>query len=592
MAKGNVDRESQPFLQPIDRNILQDPSSGLPGFVASELEQQEENLQRDEQSYGSIRKGSVQTSTHDIDDDDVEEFQISPARIRIIMISMYLGIFLAALDNTVVSTLLAHIASEFNELPRISWIATAYLLSSATFQPLYGKISDIFGRKPLLVFSNIFFCLGCLMCGLSPGLWWLVAGRFVAGIGGGGITSMSSITTSDIVPLRDRALYQGICNFFFGLGTACGGLIGGWFTEHGGGWRMAFLIQVPACILSCGVLVTFLELPPRKHDSCEESTWKSKLARVDWWGVLFLVVFLLLAMLASSLGGKEIAYNSKLFITLCVLILISGSMFAYIETHVAIDPVLPISFLKNRTILGASLANWFCMMAAMTTNYYLPVYWAGVLDMKPTDMGKRTIPSFFSTALGSLGAGYYMKRTGRYYKFLMGFCLLAVVGQLQINLITPSIAVWRQYILQLVPGLGVSVLITVTLLAMIAAVPHEHQAATTSISYAFRSTGCTLGVSIGGAIFRSALSSLLQRNVMKFASDGHSSEELTGIIENATHSSEWVHRDAPEFVRATLIECYHFACKYTYAFCLTTVILAMVSCAIIKEYKLHTSIKR
>lgn len=595
--------ETTPFLQPIRRELVLDPTSDLPGFVAGELEEQEERCaeeQTNASGYDSIKKNTVATAkTIDLETSSIEAKNntgLSPARIKIIMGSMYLGIFLASLDNTIVSTLLAHIASEFNEMPHISWIATAYLLSSATFQPLYGKISDIFGRKPLLIFSNVMFALGCLICGLSPGLWCLVAGRFIAGIGGGGLTSMSSITTSDIVPLRNRALYQGICNFFFGLGTACGGLVGGWFSEHGGGWRVAFLIQIPLCAISCSLIVAYLELPKGCKgsgiQSDEDNQISEKLRRIDWFGALSLVVFLLLFMLASSLGGKELPFQSNGFYALCVAIVVGGATFVYVETYVSKDPILPVAFLKNRTILGSSLANWFSMMGMMTTSYFLPVYWAGVLNMKPTDMGKRTIPSFFSTALGSLGAGYYMKKTGKYKWLLMAFCALAVVGQLQISLIEPNIAVWRQYILLVIPGFGLSVLITVTLLAMIAAVPHEHQAATTSISYAFRSTGCTLGVSIGGAIFRKSLGSLLERNVMKLASDKHPREELAKIIDSAAHSSDYIHDSAPEFVRQALIESYHFACRNTYKFCLASIFCALLSCIAVKEYKLHTSMDR
>ncbi|SCV04398.1 LAMI_0H15808g1_1 [Lachancea mirantina] len=581
MGSENDSDESRPFLVPIDKDRLQDPTSDIAGFVASELEQQEERLvDHEQEGYGALPSESGPENT-----------QFSFYRTQLIMTSMYLGIFLAALDNTILSTLLTHIASEFDDLPRISWIVTAYLLASATFQPLYGKISDIFGRKPLLLFSNAAFGIGCLICGVSHNLWWLTLGRFVSGIGGGGLSSMASITTSDIVPLRNRALYQGFCNFFFGLGTACGGLVGGWFTEHAGGWRISFLAQVPACVFSCVLIISYLNLPQDRVRR-QNGHWRKKLLRVDWTGSFTLVSFLFSFTLATSLGGKELPYGSLGFALLGAAIVMFGGLFAYVELKITKDPILPIGFLRDRSILGSSLANWFCTMGMLTTSFYLPVYFASVLGMGPTDVGKRSIPSFFSIAFGSLGVGYYMKRTGRYYKFLLAFCGVALVGQLQINLITPSIAVWRQYTLLVVPGFGVSVLITVTLLAMIAAVPHEHQAATTSISYAFRTTGCTLGISIGAAIFQKSLASLLNDKVMRFASEGHSKEELMKIIRNASHSSEWVHESAPEFVRATLLECYHYACKSTFKFCMACMVLASLSCSIIKEYKLHTSMKR
>lgn len=583
----NDSGSSSRVLKPKRDDILQDASTAMPGFVAEGLEEREELYgESQETNYGSIIDGNSA-------DESVKSDSklIPPGRLSVITLSMYLGIFLAAADGTLVSTIMAHIASEFNALPKISWVATAYLLSSATFQPLYGKVSDIFGRKPLLLMNNIVFLVGCLMCGLSPGFWWLVGARFISGIGGGGVTSMCSITISDIVPLRDRALYQGMCNFFFGLGTATGGIVGGWFSDHGGGWRMAFLIQVPLSALSSLLIAVFMKLPPRAERVESPISTKSKLSSVDWLGAGVLVIFLTLFLVTASLGGKEIAFNSKAYVGFCISSVLACALFIGVELYGAKDPILPLTFLRNRSVLGSSFSNWFCMMAMMTTSYYLPIYYSGVLNMTPTNIGKRLMPNFFSTALGSLGAGYYMKRTGKYYWFTVGFCTLSLLGHIQINLMKPDIATWRQFVLLVIPGFGYSALITVALLAMIAAVPHDHHAATTSISYAFRSTGSTLGVSIGGAIFRQSLKGLLSRQVLKFE-DTHSRDELLQIIEKASKSSEWVHDCAPDFIRPTLVSCYHFACKNTFMFCTLCSVGVLASISIIREYKLHTSLDR
>ena len=597
-AGDNLD-ENTLFLKPIRIELLQDPSFELPGFIAAELEESEQIFNElhsvHDSMYGSI---PIIHPVINIVDSKIED-EISPTRLKIIMLSMYLGIFLAALDNTIVSTLLAHISSEFDSLSRISWIATAYLLSSATFQPLYGKISDIFGRKIILLFCNVTFFVGCLICGISPSFWWLVIGRFIAGIGGGGITSMSSITTSDIVPLRNRALYQGICNFYFGLGTALGGIVGGWFSENRGGWRMAFIIQLPLALISTVLINSYLILPAgskgnglQSNGKSRTSDLKAKVAAVDWIGAISLVSFLLFFLLAASLGGNDIAFSSSSFLTLCFLAILGALLFCYVELKVAKDPILPLRFLKDRSVLGSSLSNWFCMMALMTISYYLPLYFASVLNMKPTDIGKRMIPNFFSTAFGSLGAGYYMKKTGKYYWFVFGFCIVSIIGVLQIFFINPSISVWRQYSLTFIPGLGVSVLITVALLSMIAAVPHKHQAVTTSISYAFRSTGCTLGVSVGAAIFRQSLDNLLYKDIMKLKSKEHSEKELLDIILKASESTEWVHQYAPEFVKEVIINCYHYSCKNVFLFCLICSIATLISISIIKEHKLHDTLDR
>lgn len=580
-------------LLPIRQEILQDPSTDMPGFVAEEIAEQEEVYRETQQSvngYGSISRKDDDV-VEQVTTVAVEQEPLSPARLQAIMMSMYLGIFLAAIDNTIVSTTAAHVASEFEALPKVTWIATAYLLSSATFQPLYGKLSDIFGRRCLLIFTNVAFLVGCLMCGMSPSFWWLVVSRFIAGVGGGGVTSMSSITITDIVPLSERALYQGTCNVFYGLGTACGGIVGGWFSDNWGGWRMAFLIQVPLSAISLLMIILFLRLPVKANEETGGSM-RQKLLAIDWFGASAMVVFLVLFLMTASLGGKEVPYGSKTFALLIVLSTLAFAVFVYAELKVAKDPILPLRFLKIRSVLGSSLSNWFCMMATMTTSYYLPIYFSGVLDMSPTDIGKRLMPNFFSVAFGSLGAGYYMKKTRKYYSFVLVFCVIAVLGQWQIYLINPQISTWRQFTLTLIPGFGSSVLITVALLAMIAAVPHKHQAATTSISYAFRSIGCTLGVSVGGAIFRESLSTQTNRRVLAYVSKNHPKEALLKIIENSSKSSEWVHKKAPKFIRPVLIDCYHKACKNTFLFCLLCSIFTLISISIIEEKKLHSSLER
>lgn len=509
-----------------------------------------------------------------------------PKRIRFIMCSLYLGVFLSALDNTVISTLLPHIASELNELPRISWVATAYLFSCAIFQPLFGKISDVFGRKYLIMWSTLVFFLGCLICGTSKNVLSLVFGRFVTGIGGGGINSLSSIIISDIIPLRNRAVYQGSANFFYALGTAAGGVLGGFFTEHLGGWRSAFLIQLPFCFLSFNLLAFFLRLEKRE---LEKSSFKTKLKRLDFLGIITLLVFLLIFMTASTIGFSS---SPVIVVLLCALLFSSGGIFAYIELKVATDPILPISFLTKRNIIGSGLANWFCMMGMMTTNFYLPIYLSSVSNMGPIEIGKRSIPSFFSLALGSFGTGYYLKRYGKYFKLLMVACVVLVLGQLQINLVKPDSPVWSQYCLFILPAIGMAVMITVTLLAMTAAVPQEDQAAVTSIGYAFRSTGCTLGVSIGAAVFQNSLTKNLASRVMVYLSEGYSKKELSDIIDKASRSSEWSNECSPKFVRQTLLKSYDSACHSTFKFCFLCFVLATLSCSIIKEYPLHSSIKK
>jgi MFS family permease len=199
--------------------------------------------------------------------------ELSTRRLVVTLGSIYVGVFLGALDSTVIATLSAPISNSFNSLSLLSWLASAYLIANSACQPLSGRLTDIFSRRTGLVVSNIFFAAGNLICGLASTEWAMIAGRVVAGIGGGGLMAISTFVASDLVPLRRRGLVQGIGNVCFGSGAGLGGIFGGW-VNGSWGWRVAFLSQVPVVVVS-GTLVFFLvRIPPKKSG-------KSKLSRVS-----------------------------------------------------------------------------------------------------------------------------------------------------------------------------------------------------------------------------------------------------------------------------------------------------------------------
>ncbi|ONH68213.1 Multidrug resistance protein fnx1 [Cyberlindnera fabianii] len=578
--------ETEPLIKGVRSDILLDPSTEVSGFIASELEQEE--LLRDP-TYHSTDNGDDIEAQVDVPD------TLSQNRINVIVGSMFVGVFLAALDGTVVTTLVSRIASEFDSLPKLSWIATAYLLSSSTFQPLYGKLSDIFGRKPLLLFSNLTFALGCLICATAQDVNVLIFGRFISGIGGGGLTSLSSITTSDVVPLKNRGLYQGITNIAFACGSGAGSLLGGVFVNHEellGGWRGAFGFQVPLTIISAYLIYKYLALPkgsPGLGVAGFDITRKLKL--IDWYGSATLIVFLFSFLTAASLGGKEIAYSSPQFIALSVLTTSFLGLFIFVECK-AVAPILPLHFMKIPTVTGVSISLFCFCMTSFAVYFIIPIYYTTVFNLNSQQIGWRFAPNFFTIIFGSVGAGYYMKTTGKYYylNIISGF--IAVFGTLRIAMINPSYTTFEQYLLIVTQGMGVSVIITSTLLALIAAVPHEHQAATTSISYLFRSCGSTLGVAIGSAIMSRRLDKELETRVMSFLSDKHPLDELVHIIDRASHNTEYVHGGAPEWVKQTLIDSYAVSTKQAFSFCLVTSIVGLASLFLIKEYTLHSTLTK
>ncbi|KAL8723512.1 MAG: hypothetical protein Q9225_000245, partial [Loekoesia sp. 1 TL-2023] len=455
-------------------------------------------------SHGDLEPAGGQDASPDDDTPIADE--PSTGKLLLVMSSIWIGCFLAALDSTVIATLSAPISASFQSLSLLSWLASAYLIANAALQPLSGRLTDILGRRAGLIFSYIFFAAGNLICGLAQDEWVMILGRVVAGMGGGGLTAISTFVGSDLVPLRKRGLWQGFGNVCYGLGNGLGGVFGGWINDVWG-WRVAFLIQVPLTVVS-GILVFFTVHIPIKHS--DQSIWK----RIDFLGALTLVIALVLLLLGINSGGNIVPWTHPLVLVSLPLSAVFLLIFIYVEASYASEPVIPVRLLLDRTVLSACLTNWFSSMWQFAILFYGPIYFQ-VKGLSTTAAGARLTPSSLGLAISSVGSGLIMRWTGRYY--LLSICsqvislaCLTIFATFQLD--TPSwvslIAFFLSGKFQQPPTLfsstlpqsvGYSSMLTITLLALIAAVAHIHQAVITSASYAFRSTGSTIGITIASA---------------------------------------------------------------------------------------------
>ncbi len=218
-----------------------------------------------------------------------EEPEYGTGRLLLTLGAGYFGVFLAAMDSTIVATLSAPISNSFNSFTLLSWLASAYLIANAGFQPISGKMSDIYGRRPCLVAACLFFAAGNLICGLAKEEWVIILGRVISGIGGGCINTITTFANSDLVPLRRRGIWQGFGNICFGVGSAIGGVFGGWMNDALD-WRWAFLVQVPLTLVAAAIIFFFMDIPVKESD-------KSKIKRIDFLGAITLVAALLLLLI-------------------------------------------------------------------------------------------------------------------------------------------------------------------------------------------------------------------------------------------------------------------------------------------------------
>lgn len=578
----------------ISSNILKDVSAGSAGMIAGELAAEEEGLISKStlasHQYGAMGNNETTPSggpPRETSEDDLNGFALPKRELYTVIGSLFMASYLAALDTTVVTTLLSVIASDLNAVENISWIATAYLLSCSAFQPLFGKLSDIFGRKILLVICCIFFGVGCCIC-VTDSLLWLVFGRFITGCGGSGLTTLSTITMSDLIPLRERGLYQGLANICFGLGAASGGIIGGLVSDYLG-WKYVFMLQVPLAAIVGLATYFFLNLPPGSPGLGAKGTeFRQKLSRVDFLGSVLLVTSLMLMLTAASVGGKELEYLSWSFISLIVISILLLVAFVYVEAKISKEPIIPMEVMTERTVLASSLTNWFYTMGVFAYLFYVPLYFQAGMGYTATQGGERLIPNFFAVSIGSVSAGLYMRKTGKYYNLVVGVGIMSILGMVRILYLSPKSSNLTQFTLLLVPGLGYLCILTVTLLALIAAVPSKYQACTTSIQYTFRSTGSTIGVAIASAVFQNVTNSQLQSRIHKLIANEKTANK---VIEKAMKNIHYAN-EAPEVLKHAIRKAYQLGCTGTFVFSTVTIGLGYLSSLFMREHVLHTKMDR
>ncbi|KAH9204514.1 putative MFS multidrug transporter [Leptodontidium sp. 2 PMI_412] len=500
----------------------------------------------------------------------------SNREIALTMICIWLGTFMAALDSTIIATLVPPISTSFSSFTALSWLASAYLIANAACQPLSGRLTDIFSRRSGLLFSNIFFGIGTLICGLSTSAGMIIAGRVIAGMGGGGLTAISTFVASDLIPLRRRGLWQGIGNIFWGLGSGIGGIFGGWVNDVWG-WRWAFLIQVPFIIISTFLVFFRVKVPVVRIET-------PSIKRVDFLGAITLVLALVLLLFGLNAGGNTVPWTHPLVLTTLPLSTLLFGVFVYVEEKIASEPIIPVRLLLDRTVASTCLVNWLNTMATFGLIFYGSLYFQAAMGLSPAESGARLIPQSLGTAIGSLGAGLIMRSTGKYYWLnaaIEASFVLACGSMCTLALTTPA---WLPFINFALSGICYGGMLTVNLSALIAAVDHSHQAVITSASYTFRSTGATLGITAASAIFQNLLKTQLWARLGDREGAAEVIRRVRGNIEEG--------KLLPENWRIPIVESYMVSLRGVFFFCLGLSILSFMIGLAMKERKLHGNLAR
>ncbi|WP_329131382.1 MFS transporter [Streptomyces sp. NBC_01476] len=416
--------------------------------------------------------------------------------VRIAIGALALGLLLAALDQTIVSTALPTIVSELGGINHLSWVVTAYLLASTAATPLWGKLGDMYGRKRLFQTVIVLFLIGSALCGISQNMPELIAFRALQGLGGGGLIALSMAIVGDIVPPRDRGRYQGVFGAVFGASSVLGPLLGGVFTEQLS-WRWVFYINIPIGIVALAVIAAVLHIPVRRTAH-----------RIDYAGMAVVAAAATCLVLVTSLGGTTWAWSSPGIIGLAVAGVVLVAAFVMIERR-AEEPVLPPRLFTVRTFVLCAAMSFiigFAMFGALT---YLPTFLQIVHGYSPTLSGVHMIPMVVGLLISSTGSGQIVSRTGHYKVFPIAGTAVTIVGLLLLHQLDENTAVWTMSLFFLVFGLGLGLVMQVLILAVQNSVGYEDLGSATSGTTFFRSIGASFGVSIFGTVFAHQLSEKL-----------------------------------------------------------------------------------
>jgi EmrB/QacA subfamily drug resistance transporter len=484
----------------------------------------------------------------------------------VIIGALMMVMLLAALDQTIVSTALPRIASDLHGLNKLSWVATAYLLTSAITTLIYGKISDQVGRKKIFQTAIVIFLFGSVLCGISQTMTELIFARGLQGIGAGGLISLVLAIVGDIVPPRQRGRYMGYIMSVFAVASVAGPLIGGFLTDSLS-WRWVFFVNLPIGAVALTAVATRLHLPVHKSQH-----------RIDYLGSALMAASSISLILASVWAGVKYTWGSPQIIGLLTAFVVLAVAFILHERR-AKEPIMPLHLFKNDIFSVSVALSILAGIAMFATILYIPLYQQIVRGYSPTKSGLYILPLVGGLMFASITSGRLTTRLGKYRIFpIFGTAVLALgiwlFSHLSLTTSTATLSLWMVII-----GVGLGSFMQIMTLAIQNSVDRREMGTATSSATFFRS----LGSSLGGAIFGSILISRLTHNLSHTLPAGVKIN--AGALESGSSSLQKLPAAAARPVDMAFVQAFH----YMFLLVVPVVLLAFVISLFLREAPLRSS---
>ncbi|KAF2663697.1 MFS general substrate transporter [Microthyrium microscopicum] len=532
-----------------------------------------------EASVAALQNGYLAITSID-PEQPVEPPQQSVRAIFAVLSVLLVGIFISQADGTLLLATIGSISSEFNDLETSGWLITSFGLAQCVTQPLYGKLSDIFGRKAVLQVAYLLFAVGGVISGLGQSMAQVIIGRVIQGSGGAGMVVLVSVLITDLVPLREVASYRSYVNIVQTLGRSCGGPIGGALAQTIG-WRWAFILQGPLTVIAMVLVAWKLELKPKPDanvENTESQTMKEKLKRIDFLGALFMSTTILAAMLVFDLGGVKVPWTSPLIAGISVIAFTSGILFYVTEKYWTEEPIFPLAVLSNKHVVLAYLLLTVQVVSQISLIMYIPLYFEVTSNASLVAGGAYMVPTVMGNTVGGLVTGFYVKRTGRYklpviissLSSLLCFTLLLLTWRGH----TP---VWQAFFV-FFGGFGTGIAQSAVFVELAASVDESVIAIASAGLYLSTNIGMVSGVTGASAIFGNSLRAQLASLLSSWPNGEEIADKSASNVQYVQELSGKVHE--------LVLSAYIFAFRHSWMFSLGCSVLCLVLGLLMKEKRL------